>query len=53
MLPVEIEMVLRQVCEHRRVELHASDPILGQRVGGHFHDCRLAAGVAHLAEQRL
>ena len=44
---MEIQMVLRNVGKHRRVELNAGHPFQGQGVGGYFHHHILAAPFLH------
>ena len=47
---VVVEVVARQVGEHRGVEAHAVDPALVERMRGHLEPERLRAGVARLGE---
>ena len=48
---VQVQMVLREVCEHGHIEVDARHPLQGQGMGGHLHHHMGAAGVLHGTEQ--
>ncbi len=50
---VEVEVVAGEVREDRDLELEAVDALEGERVRGDLEDGAAAAGVHHLAEERL
>ena len=50
---VEVQVILRQVGEHRHVEAGAPDPAQGQRVAGHLHRGGGHPALGHDREQGL
>src|SRR5688572_19182308 len=50
---MEVQMVLREIGEHRGVEFDAAHSGLRQCMRGDFHGSNLAAGILHLPEQIL
>ena len=50
---VIVEVILRQIREHRRVELDARNAPLIERVGGYLHHDRIHTARTHLGEQLL
>ena len=49
--PVEIEMILREICIECNVKMYSSHALKRQRVGGHLHHDMRAARIRHMAEE--